>query len=399
VALDDGHGRSAAQGTGLVSALPGRDAALTTAGHKVVLSPAATGAIGATYLLMGLVVSAYGPLLGLLSHRFGISLPVAGSIISLHYAGSLAGVVAAMVALTRWPGRFTVMTALGVTAAGCASIALAPTWPLFLCGIAVIGAGFGALVIGLNQLVAYSEGRRRTALLNGLNGVYSAGAVIGPIVIASLAASYFSAVYIGAGIAGALLIVLSAGIQGRLPVVAGARSRPGWLVGVFVIAIALYVGFENAAGGWIPSDLQSTGLTANVAAAYTSVFWLALALGRLLIAVVPARASERQVVLTGAVVAVVALLVATQPKAAPYAYVVMGFAIAPIFPTAIGWLAKLRPGDAAATQWVYPAGSIGGVVVPGALGAVVGVSGVGWTPAVLAAVAILLTGAFAAVRR
>ena len=78
---------------------------------------------------------------------------------------------------------------------------------------------------------------------------------------------------------------------------------------------------------------------------------------------------------------------------------VTGLALAPIFPTGIVWLARLRPGDSRATSWLFPAASVGGVLGPGAIGVVVAEFGVRWTPVVLAAVAILMTASFVAAGR
>ena len=68
-------------------------------------------AIGLTFLLMGLVVSAYGPLLEHLTRRFGVRLPVAGATISVHFAGGLVGVLMAMRSMERLPARVTIMAA------------------------------------------------------------------------------------------------------------------------------------------------------------------------------------------------------------------------------------------------------------------------------------------------
>jgi MFS transporter, FHS family, glucose/mannose:H+ symporter len=361
-------------------------------------------AIAVTYLLMGLVVSSYGPLLEPLSGRFGISLPVAGSIISVHFFGGLIGVLVAMRTLARRAGRLTVMVATAVVGAGCAAVAVAPTWPLFLGAVFVIGLGFGALVISLNQLVAYSEGKRRAALLNGLNAAYSSGAVIGPVTIAAFAQQHFSLMFLLAAAAAVLLLPGGAAISGRLPVTGGGAGRPGLLVGIFICAFIFYVGIENGAGGWVTSHLESTGLSLTAAATATSGFWLALVTGRLLITLVPPEVQEGVIVIGGSVVATGCLFAATIGPLAPVAYVLTGLAIAPIFPTGIVWLARLRPGDARATSWLYPAASVGGIVGPGAIGIVIAEFGVRWAPVVLTAVAVLMTASFvlaarAAVRR
>ncbi|TMG64358.1 MAG: MFS transporter, partial [Chloroflexi bacterium] len=207
--------------------------------------------MGATFLFMGLIVSAYGPLLEHLTRRFGVSLPVAGATISIHFAGSLIGVFVAMRSMHAWPARNTVVAAMGCVAAGCAAVALAPSWPAFVGAVFVIGVGFGALVLGLNQLVAYSEGTRRAALLSALNGAYSGGAVAGPILVAAFAAAHFSLLYLGAAAVALAAVPGEWGITGRLPIAGGARGRPGVLVLIFVCAFVLYVGIENGTGGWM----------------------------------------------------------------------------------------------------------------------------------------------------
>ena len=361
---------------------------------RVLLSRTAVASIGATFLLMGLVVAAYGPLLEHLTRRFGVSLPIAGATISVHFAGSLLGVLAAMRATEKVSGRLSVMVATGVVSVGCAAVAIAPAWPAFVAAVFVVGVGFGGLVLGLNQLVAYSQGPRRAALLNALNGAYSAGAVAGPILVAAFAREHFSLLYLAGAAASVVLIPGAAGISGRLPVAVGRPGRPERLVLIFVAAFVLYVGVENGTGGWMTAHLESAGLHSRDAAAYTSGFWLALVIGRLLITLTPPRVPEPAIVLGGAAVAAVALLAASIGAIAPIAYFVTGLAIAPIFPTGIVWLAKLRPGDSRATSWLFPAASIGGVAGPGAIGLVVAGLGVHFVPLALAVVAAGTLSAF-----
>ena len=366
---------------------------------RVLLSRVSVAAIGATFLLMGLVVASYGPLLEHLTRRFGVSLPVAGATISIHFGASLLGVLIAMRSMVRLPARATGTVALLVVSLGCTVVAVARVWPIFMVGVSVIGIGFGALVLGLNQLVAYSEGGRRAAVLNALNGAYSAGAVAGPILVAGFAESHFTVLFLGAAAVALALIPGSVSIVGRLPVPAGSQARPGVLVAIFVLAFTLYVAIENGTGGWMTSHLEFTGLRSQNAATVTSGFWLALVTGRLLMTLVPTRVPEPAIVLTGAGLAAASLLAATVGGLAPIAYVVTGLFLAPIFPTGIVWLAKLRPGDARATSWLFPAASAGGTLGPGAIGLVIAGFGVGAAPVVLAMVALGMVGSFALASR
>jgi FHS family glucose/mannose:H+ symporter-like MFS transporter len=344
--------------------------------------------------LIGTVVSAYGPLLQYLAHRFGVSLPVAGEVLSAHFAGALIGVLGSMRVMERFPNRHMLVTALGSLGLGCALVALAPTWPVLLAAVFVVGVGFGALDIGLNQLVAHSAGARRTAVLNMLNGSFGIGAVLGPILVTLLGEHHFTLLYAGGAVLALGLIPEGLRIPGRLPVAPRATAgRPNALILIFVLAFALYVGTEAGVGGWATSHLESVGLGSASAAALTSGFWLALGLGRLLVALLPSRVPEWAIVTTASALGALALLAAVSGRAAPIAYVVAGLVIAPIFPTGIVWLAKLLPGDARATSWLFPGAMLGGALIPAAIGVVVARTGLGGAPVVLSAVAL---GAFLA---
>jgi len=372
------------------------------AGERVNLTRAALVAIAAIFFLMGVLASAYGPLLEHLSRRFEVSLSVAGGVLSVHYVGAVVGVLVGMRALQRLPSRTFVLAALTSLGLGCAVVALAPSWSEFLGGVLVLGLGYGALDIGCNQLVAHSEGARRTAVLNALNGTFGVGAVAGPILVSTVGRAHLDFFYGGAAALAVLLLPLVAQMSGRLPFMAGrSAGRSIGLLAIFMIAFALYVGLETGIGGWMPSHLESVGQQSLTAATLTSGFWLALAAGRLLAAFVPAEMPERVIVIAGSAVAAVALLTALIPNVAPVAYILAGLAIAPIFPTGIVWLAKLRPGDARATSWLFPASMLGGAVVPGGISAVIGRFGIGLTPVVLSIVALACLGSFslAAVRR
>lgn len=370
----------------------------------MILSRAALGAVGMSFFLMGSLAAAYGPLLGDLSRRFEISLSVAGAALSVQFAGAVAGVVAGMWALERLPARLWVRISLVCLGAGCGGFALAPSWTVLLAAALVIGLGFGGLVIGLNQLVAHGGGPRRSSLLNALNGTYSMGAVAGPVLIWTFGGERVGLLYSAAAVLALALVPAVAGISGRLPLArsespAERTGQAGVLVPLFVVAFALYTGMEAGVGGWMTSHLESVGRGAAVAAALTSGFWLALALGRLLVALTPPALPGPVIVLGGAGASAAALLAALSGAVAPAAYVVTGLAFAPIFPTGIVWLARLRHGDSRATSWLFPASMLGGAVVPGAVGIVIGRFGIGWAPAVLSAVALGCLAAFALAMR
>jgi fucose permease len=200
----------------------------------------------------------------------------------------------------------------------------------------------------------------------------------------------------------AVVILGWRGVSGGLAAPAAngrAAGSDAGLIVTFVIAITLYVGVEIGVAGWMPTHLQGIGYSITAAARLTSGFWLALAVGRFLVAPLTLRLGEPFVVLAGTGMTVLALVAALVPAAAPAAYILAGLAIAPIFPTGLAWLARLNPGNPRATAWLFPAVMLGGALIPTGLGVVIAGLGTPWAPAVLAAVATGCLAAFAAAGR
>jgi MFS transporter, FHS family, glucose/mannose:H+ symporter len=373
---------------------------LIATGERVHLTRSALVAIAAIFFLMGILGSAYGPLLEHLARRFDVTLAVAGAVLTTHFSGALVGVLASMRVLQRVSSRTFMLGAITCLGVGCASVAVAPSWPAFLASVFVLGIGWGALDIGCNQLVAHSAGVRRTAILNALNGTFAVGAVAGPILVSNVGRTHLALLYGGAAVVAVALWPLVSGVSGRLPFMSSRTAHSSaLLLGIFMGGFALYVGMEAGIGGWMPSHLESIGLESVAAATLTSGFWLALMAGRLMAALVPARVPESAIVIAGSAVAAIALLSALIPAAAPVAFIVAGLAIAPIFPTGIVWLAKLRPGDARITSWLFPASMVGGAIIPGGIGAVIARFGIGVTPAVLSLVAVGCVASFSLAAR
>jgi len=371
---------------------------LTSARTPVAFSRLALVGAAATFLLMGMLAAAYGPLLAFLIRRFQVGLPAAGLVFGAHFGGGLLGVLVSMRGLERIGGRVALSGSLALLGLGCAGVALAPSWPLLLGAVFLIGVGFGGLDIAINQLVVHSANPGRVAQVNVLNGSYAVGAVVAPLLVAAAGRRY-SALYAGAAVMAAIVILGWRGVSGGLAAPAAngrAAGSDAGLIVTFVIAITLYVGVEIGVAGWMPTHLQGIGYSVTAAARLTSGFWLALAAGRFLVAPLTLRLGEPFIVLAGTGIVVLALIAALVPAAAPAAYLLAGLAIAPIFPTGLAWLARLNPGNPRATAWIFPAAMLGGALIPTGLGVVMAGLGTAWAPAVLAAVATGCLAAFAA---
>ena len=374
---------------------------MTSAKTQIVFSRLALGGAAATLLLMGMLAAAYGPLLAFLMRRFQVGLPVAGLVFGAHFGGGLLGVLVFMRGLERIRGRVALAGSLALLGLGCAGVALASSWRLLLLAVFSIGVGFGALDIGINQLIAHSANPGRVVLLNVLNGAYAVGAVVAPLLIAA-AGEHYPELYAGGAVVAAVVILGWRGVSGGLATPASSGRAAGsdaGLILTFVIANVLYVGVEVGVAGWMPTHLQGIGYALPAAARLTSGFWLALAVGRFLVAPLTLRLGEPFIVVGGTGIAVLALVAALVPAAAPAAYILAGLAIAPVFPTGLAWLARLNPGNPRATAWIFPAAMLGGALIPTGIGVLIARLGTAWVPAVLAAVATGCLAAFAAASR
>jgi hypothetical protein len=247
------------------------------------------------------------------------------------------------------------VVAIVIVGFGCAFAAVAFVWPLFLAAVFVIGFGWraGARAQPARRVQRGGGAPRSERAQQLLLGRRGRGAGLRRRLRADTSRRCsWPRRWSGSA------VIAGHGDLRRLPVDptrAKALTPPGC---VFIGAFVLYVAVETGTGGWMTSHLQSVGLPYASAAALTSGFFLALVAGRLIVTLVPPWVPESTIVLAGAVVATLALIAATVGALATVAYIVAGLAIAPIFPTGIVWLARLRPGDSRATSWLFPAASV-----------------------------------------
>ncbi|MHB1987206.1 MAG: MFS transporter [Acidimicrobiales bacterium] len=234
--------------------------------------------------------------------------------------------------------------------------ALSPSWWAILLALGLLGLVKGILDVVLNALAAVDGGVRR---LGFLHASWAVGGTLGPVLVATLVAGGDWRLAVGVvAAASAVLVPLAAaspprpthptgarplaevpspvpGVHSWWPGRRGLAAPPPWLaLATTTFAFAAYTGAEAAAVSWATTYLvgdRHLGTTA--AAAAMAVFWGALTLGRLGLAVPhqwhPARVLEASCLLFVAGMAMFWLL--------PGALAVVGLAVgglgsATIFP-------------------------------------------------------------------
>lgn len=308
-------------------------------------------------------------------------------------------------------GRRTLLPlAALLIAAGLATQAAAPSWPVLLLGVALAGAGSGAIDAGVNGVVMDLSVSGKGSALNRLHLFYSVGALGAPLVIGQLVGLGLDWRLLAAGTgAAALALVIPMRAVGSVPprrraaAVVSGTTDPGvraagpdlrFPLAILGAAIAFYVAAELGVSSWLVGFLADEPM--SVATLSLSLFWLGHASGRLAAVRVADRFDPIWFTTACATAGGVALAVAVHgPAGVPRiaAFMLTGFALGPVWPMIMTVGGTLFPHRAATVSGVLTAaGVVGSVLYPPFMGLISEAAGLG-AGMTGAAVLALLSGA------
>jgi fucose permease len=341
------------------------------------------------FALIGFLQAVYGPVLIQLQADFAMGPSQAGLTLTAHFSGALAGVLAYHFATFRFTDRALLAASYLLIAAGAVGVMAATGWETLLVCIFLTGLGAGGIDFGLNQIFSLRFGNRAPMVLNILNGMFGLGAVVAPVLVWVTGAPNYTLLFAGSAVVAVILSITVVGIRpapalARTPLRPAAKLRPSFVLAGFLAVYVFHVAVETGTGSWEPTHLIWQGQSEASAAVFTSLFWGAMMAGRFAIAPISLkyRASSILAISCAALTATI-LLTAVTPVA-PAAYILLGLAIAPIFPTALPWLYRAVPAARGAGAFVIAASMIGGVAFPPLFGSVIDTVGTGWFPLFLA---------------
>lgn len=250
-----------------------------------------TRAANASFVPIGIVTVLLSPLLPALSARWSLDYAQAGALFTAQFLGSTVAVSLSGVLVARYGFRFAINAGLLIIAASTAAL-LAGSRFLGIACIAGYGAGSGLAVPAANLLVAELNASRRSSALNVLNFAWSAGAVVCPFLVATAERAHhlFLLLVCIAGFCFLVAIWIASmprgsferhttGITGH-----GKITVQWWQRSVVVLSALffLYVGTENAFGGWLASySISVKTIPAAMAVMTPSFFYASLTIGRL----------------------------------------------------------------------------------------------------------------------
>lgn len=378
----------------------------TAATTEVSFRPVALSGATATFILAGMTASVFGPLLVTLSHRFHLSLPTAGEVLTVFAVGDFMGVLVGWLGVKRLPGGVVLSGDLVLLAAGATGAALAHGWTVFLVFILLTGLGFGGLDFSLNTLLTRTREEGRAHRLSVVNAGFGVGAVLGPLLIIILHPRHFATLLIAMAIAAVILSTLNRGVHAPAlraePLqlaISRMKSQRRPILLTFVVAYVLYIAVEASASGWMAAQLHGAGYSQTIGSVVTAGFWLGLAIGRTFGGALNRRFTHVELVLGGLVVVAALSLLCLSSPLALVAYPLMGLAIATVFPMGLHWYTLLCPHDTDGLAMMILFMFVGGALGPGTESLLVSAFGVHVVPLVIGAFALVDAVVFASARR
>jgi fucose permease len=318
----------------------------------------------------GVVTVMLGPMLSVFIARWHLRDAQAGTLFASFFAGQFVGSWFATRNL-----RISLVGGAALAAAGCAAM----YWTgfhgahlaLFCCGV-----GLGASLAAGN-VVAGTNAVNRPRALAILNISWGIGAIACPALV-RFAGEFFFLVAGGLTVATGLSLTVLApsavGASRQSNTASSEGAELSWqTIFLFTCSLVLYIGSENALGGWIPSFAlrESPALSAADVAFW---FFTAEFFGRLLLAILASLISAA-VLYRGSLAMLLAcqfaILLVPHPPAAFIALftVLIGICLGPVYPLLVASLLS-HAGRHPRLGAFFACATIGGVVLPWMTGVV-----------------------------
>jgi MFS transporter, FHS family, glucose/mannose:H+ symporter len=327
------------------------------------------------FVTAGVATVMLGPLLPSLIQHWHIQDAQAGGLFTASFIGQLLGAWFATRNL-----RNSVLYGAAISAAGCAAMPWVSlgTAPVALFGI---GLGLGAGLAAGNVIVGTVVPASRARLLALLNIAWSLGAIACPVLV-QLSAPHGVRLFFlltAGGLTASSLFAIALPLTPPQTVVAAepSQSPPSAQAMVsslrlitllaFASALFLYIGVENALGGWLPSYAIRTNRSLH-GSSIAFFFWLAELIGRLLIAVFDMRNSEVAVYRASLALLIFAEVVLCSnahltPTNMVLLAILCGLALAPLYPLIVSFMLA-RTGNHPRLGSLFACASLGGAVLP-----------------------------------
>lgn len=305
----------------------------------------------AGFVLTGVFTILLGPILPILAAHWSLSDSQAADFFVAQFIGTFGGVALSSVLIPRRGFRSSFVLGFFLMAIGAATLGRG-SWVAALFSVFLYGTGTGFLTAATNLWIGEANPEEKSGALSLINFSWTVGAVACPFLIEFFRGAHFMQFLTALAIASAAFVLAFAAIplgEAGSPRVHSSRKVSGpTTVALDRVAISfgllffLYVGTENALGGWLATySRRILAVTDTLWIVTPSFFWAGLLAGRAFAPVALKRVSERAIVQTGTVFGIAGtaiLIYATTLHGIFIGAFTSGLGCAAIFPVLMAWL-------------------------------------------------------------
>lgn len=316
----------------------------------------------AAFLITGLAVSAWAPLVPFAKARVGVDDGTLGLLLLCLGLGSIVTMPLTGMVTGRWGCRLVIATATLLLAGIIPVLAFVSSVPLLAVAIAAFGAGMGALSVSINVQAVMVENDSGRHMMSGFHGLFSVGRIIGAGSVSLLIGAGLEPFVVTLIVSALIVILLVFAWSGLLPY--GNRDAGQTPIFVLPRGFIVFLGAlcflvfltEGAMLDWSAVFLISVhGLDHAQAGFGYSTFALAMTVGRFSGDWLVKTFGGTRVVVAGGVLGAAGLLLAVVAPTAWLAFggfLLVGLGVSnlvPVFFTAVGRQTIMPPSFAIAS--------------------------------------------------
>lgn len=343
--------------------------------EQIKVSPS-SGLMHFGFVLTGLGTALLGPILPLLTRQWHLQDAQSGLLLLAQFCGSFTGGVSVSQHLRR-----SLLAGLLSAAIGFGLFAVAPGLAMACVGLFIGGFGLGEIIASTNILAGRRYTEHRGSALALLNFSWSFGAMLSPLLAAWLLPRFrlremlecFAALFLIASLLMTTEMWRTAEETGVADAPADNQRIGRGVFLYFAGLLLLYGGLETCLSGWLTTyALRYGDKTLAVSEYATLLLWMALTAGRAGSSIAMLRIGEKTVQRWSLVLAVLFIIgLATAHSAISIAAfaVLLGFSLAPFFPSTFALLMAEKPA-ARQAGIVLAVSGLGAAALPWLMGVV-----------------------------
>lgn len=339
-------------------------------------------AASAGMFVFGITLAILGALFGLpaMRERIHADLAQQGDIFLALYLGIFVSTIIVGPIIDSFGNKLVLIVSAVSVVAGLLGFSVAGSFLIASAAAFVLGFGGGGLNTAANALVADLYADNRGAMLNILGVFFGVGALLIPLLAASITERLsISQLLMIATTLAVLCTIFYAILPFPRPTESSGFSifasiRAAKYPGVMLFAFLLFCesGNESAIGGWTSTYVGSVGAAPRVATWILSAYWAGLMLGRVIGARLLATMRKERLIFAsgiGSAIGTAVLLASPSLIAMAIGATIVGLSFAAIYPTTLA-IAADRYQRLAGTIFglLFAAGLIGGMLFPFAIG-------------------------------